>query len=348
MSIVRSSYDDYYNDPYYQKIRHNLIMHEIERKRKEEQEAKEKAEYDYKKKVSRAEEILPLVKLAAKSLYSNLNMQGINFNGKKYELFNNNNDLIIRCLDDGREIRIGLKEEYEEIPDFDNIRYPNCPSLGSYLTGYIIVIRYRAANGNAIQFVSKYSSDLNSFDSFTEEKLVDYLEDEDIQYIMRDKINAQESLNWNLESHRIRTLPNGNIQFGSCEISEDFSRIISINQEPLNYDSREELDIKDDRYKVERFLEETTLKDDIAKAIQRALEEVTKHYESLQNNKKTYDYYLLLAKQLVSAPTNVKSIVESFSQEELEFITNLLQTRLLSYEEDFQETNAKVKKDKTK
>lgn len=344
MSIVRSSYDEYFNNPYYQEIRHNLIMEEIERKRKEEQEAKEKAKYDYKKKVFRAAEILPLVKLAAKSLYSNLNMQGINFNGKKYEIFNNNNDLIIRCLDDGREIRIGLKEEYDEIPDIDNIRYPNCPPLGSYLTGYIIVIRYRAANGNAIQFVSKNSFDLKSFDSFTEEKLVDYLEDEDIQYIMRDKINAQESLNWNLESRMIKTLPNGNIQFGSYEISEDFSRIISINKEQLNYDSREELDIKDDRYKVERFLEETTLKDDIAKAIQRALEEVTKHYENLQNNKKTYDYYLLLAKQLVSAPTNVKSIVESFSQEELEFITNLLQTRLLSYEEDFQETNAKVKK----
>lgn len=37
MSIVRSSYDEYYNNPYYQEIRHNLIMHEIKRKRKEEQ-----------------------------------------------------------------------------------------------------------------------------------------------------------------------------------------------------------------------------------------------------------------------------------------------------------------------
>ena len=64
----------------------------------------------------------------------------------------------------------------------------------------------------------------------------------------------------------------------------------------------------------------------------------------LQANKKEYDLVLLLAKKLVYAQKNAKNIVESFSREELQFITNLLQTRLLDNEEDSKGSIVKVKK----
>ena len=75
-----------------------------------------------------------------------------------------------------------------------------------------------------------------------------------------------------------------------------------------------------------------------------SLENITKRYTMLQANKKEYDLVLLLAKKLVYAQKNAKNIVESFSREELQFITNLLQTRLLDNEEDSKGSIVKVKK----
>ena len=346
MTKVRGSYDDYYNNPYYRKSLSNLIKYEREQKRKEKKEAEEKANYNHKIEIFRANEILPLTKIIANYPDINLYLQDINFNGKKYDIYKDSSKkIIINSLDDGREIGVYFKEKYEEIPDFNNYLYPNCPSLGSYLAGYIITIRYTSANNDAIQFTGKYSIKLEDFDdSFTTKKLLDHLEHKDIKYIIRDNVEAEETLNWNLEASSTIILPDGNIKCGSYVISSDFNKIISLCGEQLNYDSRENLDIEENRLRVLKFLEETTLKVEIAQAIQKALEDITKRYTMLQANKKEYDLVLLLAKKLVYAQKNAKNIVESFSREELQFITNLLQTRLLDNEEDAKGSIVKVKK----
>jgi len=345
MSIPENFYDDYYQT----RLRRRYVSYMLEEEEKKRKEAEEKAKYDYKIKNSRADEILPLIKLIAKFRDTNLNIQNINFKGKKYSIYNDESkNIIIKCLDDGREILVGLKEKYENTYDYQTYGYSEYGRpTGSCLAGYIIKIRYTATNKDAIQFISNNCLSRDSInDDFSEKKLIDYLENGDIEYIIKDKEEAKEPLNWNLEGKRIKKLPNGNIQYqyySNIIISSDLKRIISVDGKKIDYDTRENLDLEEDRLKVVKFLEEAYLKAEIVQSIQKTLEDLTKHYKMLQENKEKFDSMLLLAKKLLSAPVNAKEIVDSFSREELEFITNILRARLLGYEEAYLDSKIKVK-----